>query len=105
MPGIADSRIKVLLVSAEVAPFAKAGGLADVAGALPKALNALGIDVRIVMPSYRMVRENPAYAVTEPIARFPVAIRPGLSTVVEIRKTSHCRAGRFAWRGTCLPGR
>ncbi len=82
-----ESRIKVLLASAEVAPFAKAGGLADVAGALPKALNALGVDVRIIMPSYRMIRENPTFAVTEPIARFPVAIRPGFTTVVEIRET------------------
>ena len=44
--------LKILLVSAEVAPFAKVGGLADVAGALPKALRALGHDVRVVMPRY-----------------------------------------------------
>jgi len=51
-----DSRstrsLKILLVSAEVSPFAKVGGLADVAGALPKALRALGHDVRVVMPRY-----------------------------------------------------
>jgi len=44
--------LKILLVSAEVSPFAKVGGLADVAGALPKALRALGHDVRVVMPRY-----------------------------------------------------
>jgi starch synthase len=44
--------LKILLVSAEVAPFAKVGGLADVAGALPKALKQLGHDVRVVMPRY-----------------------------------------------------
>ncbi len=43
---------KVLFVSAEVYPFAKVGGLADVAGALPKALHNLGVDVRIIMPYY-----------------------------------------------------
>jgi starch synthase len=45
-------RLKVLFVASECAPFAKTGGLADVAGALPKALRARGIDVRVVMPLY-----------------------------------------------------
>ncbi len=44
--------LKVLVLSAEVAPFAKAGGLADVCGSLPKALAALGHEVRVVMPAY-----------------------------------------------------
>jgi starch synthase len=47
--------MKVLLVAAEVAPFAKVGGLADVAGSLPKALAARGVDVRVIMPKYREV--------------------------------------------------
>jgi starch synthase len=46
---------KVAFASNEVAPFAKVGGLADVAGSLPKALKARGHDVRIVMPAYQMV--------------------------------------------------
>ena len=44
--------LKVLFVASECAPFAKTGGLADVVGALPKALKPLGIDVRVVMPLY-----------------------------------------------------
>jgi starch synthase len=44
--------LKILYASAEVVPFAKTGGLADVAGALPQALAQLGHDVRIVMPRY-----------------------------------------------------
>jgi starch synthase len=44
--------LKVLFVASECAPFAKTGGLADVVGALPKALRPLGIDVRVAMPLY-----------------------------------------------------
>jgi starch synthase len=47
--------LKVLFVSAEVEPFAKRGGLGDVAGSLPKALRRLGHDVRVVMPAYRNI--------------------------------------------------
>ena len=50
--------LKVLFVSSEVTPFRKTGGLADVAGALPKALQRRGIDVRVVMPLYQGVRWN-----------------------------------------------
>jgi starch synthase len=48
--------LKVLLVSPEVVPFAKTGGLADVTGSLPQALKRIGCDVRVVMPFYRVVQ-------------------------------------------------
>ena len=50
--------MKVLLVSSEVAPFSKTGGLADVSGSLPGALKHLGCDVRVATPLYKMVRES-----------------------------------------------
>lgn len=47
--------IKVLFVVSECAPLVKTGGLADVAGALPAALAAQGIAVRVLLPGYRTV--------------------------------------------------
>ena len=50
--------LKVLFLSSEVAPFAKTGGLADVAGALPIALKGAGVDIRVAMPFYRGVKKD-----------------------------------------------
>ena len=50
--------MKVLYVAAEAVPFAKTGGLADVAGSLPKALKADGMDVRVIMPKYGKIPEE-----------------------------------------------
>ena len=47
--------LRVLVCSSEVVPFAKTGGLADVAGALPKALAAMGNDIRVCLPKYASV--------------------------------------------------
>jgi starch synthase len=44
---------RILMVAAEVAPFAKTGGLADVLGSLPPELVRLGEEVAVVMPRYR----------------------------------------------------
>ena len=45
--------MRILYAASEAAPYAKSGGLADVAGALPKALVRDGIDCRVIMPLYR----------------------------------------------------
>lgn len=44
--------MNILFASAEVSPFAKVGGLADVAGSLPKAIKEKGHDIRVMMPAY-----------------------------------------------------
>lgn len=44
--------LKICFVASEIAPLAKTGGLADVAGVLPRHLHALGHDVRVFMPLY-----------------------------------------------------
>jgi starch synthase len=48
-----SSKLRVIFVSAEVAPFAKSGEMADVASALPKYLSYLGLEVSVFMPKYR----------------------------------------------------
>jgi starch synthase len=48
-------RLRVLVVASEASPFAKTGGLGDVTVALPRALRALGHDVRVLIPRYRGV--------------------------------------------------
>jgi starch synthase len=51
-------KLKVLFLASEVMPFVKTGGLADVSGALPIALKHQGIDVRVMMPFYRLIKEG-----------------------------------------------
>jgi starch synthase len=50
--------MNILFLSSEVAPYAKTGGLADVAGSLPGALKRLGVEVAVGLPLYRSVREG-----------------------------------------------
>src|SRR5476649_635687 len=45
-------RRSVLLIGSEAQPFAKTGGLADVLGALPPALQRLGWDATVILPRY-----------------------------------------------------
>ena len=52
-------RLHVLMVSSEVAPWAKTGGLADVLAGLPAALTRLGHRVTVVLPKYRGLEPEP----------------------------------------------
>src|SRR5215203_4591482 len=47
--------MRVAILTSEAVPFAKTGGLADVSGALPKALTNLDVDAKLVLPLYEQV--------------------------------------------------
>ncbi|WP_293374230.1 glycogen synthase GlgA [Nevskia sp.] len=76
--------MKLLFAASEALPLAKTGGLADVAGALPGALAALGVDVRVVLPAYRGTLEK----LVDPVRLGELEVRGQRFTV---------------WSG-CLPG-
>jgi starch synthase len=76
-----NRKLNILFVSAEVSPFAKTGGLADVAGSLPKVLAELGHDVRVVMPKYRSIKADFEY-----VTDFPVQLDNWRETCI-VRKT------------------
>ncbi|MGH7348660.1 MAG: glycogen/starch synthase, partial [Candidatus Rokuibacteriota bacterium] len=70
------NRLRILLIASEVAPFAKTGGLADVAGALPRALAALGHDVRVLLPKSRGVEAHASESrLVVPAIRVPLGDR------------------------------
>lgn len=50
--------MRVLITGYEAAPFFKRGGLGDVLGSLPKALEKIGIDARVVIPYYEEIRKK-----------------------------------------------
>lgn len=51
-------KLRVLFAASEAAPFAKTGGLADVAGALPPQLKAAGCKVSVIMPKYSTIAQD-----------------------------------------------
>jgi starch synthase len=63
--------MKILLVSSEITPFAKTGGLADVSAAISRFLGRTGHDVKPLMPLYRRVES----------ADWPLSEVPGLQDV------------------------
>jgi starch synthase len=80
------NKLKILVVSPEVVPFAKTGGLADVTGALPQALTGLGHQVKVMLPRYRMVdrakfKLNPVTAESPPIPVGKKQIKVGLDSL------------------------
>ena len=50
--------MKIAMVSSEIVPFAKTGGLADVVGSLSAALERIGHQMTLIMPAYRTVLQG-----------------------------------------------
>ncbi len=78
--------LRILMLSSEMVPFAKVGGPADVVGALPKALNKMGHDVRVVIPCYRSIQPD-QFGLTMALPALPVPMRQGFEEVA-IRETT-----------------
>lgn len=70
-----SEELKILFLSAEVVPYAKTGGLADVAGSLPKAIRHLGHDIRVAMPAYGSV-DRQRFRFQPVLEPFPVPVGP-----------------------------
>ncbi|MDY6855061.1 MAG: glycogen synthase GlgA [Thermodesulfobacteriota bacterium] len=58
---MSEKNLRILFISPEAVPFAKTGGLADVSGSLPAALKKLGMNIRMVLPFYRIVKNRNFY--------------------------------------------
>jgi starch synthase len=76
---------RILMVSSEAAPYAKTGGLADVVGALPAALQQLGHEVAVLIPRYAGTVARSPRQVTDPfvVQLGPYAWRPSVYTTAE----------------------
>ncbi len=81
-------KLKILFVTAEMSPFAKTGGLADVAGSLPKAMLELGHDVRVVMPKYQLIEGDFLY-----VTDFLVQIENRIETCIVRKADINFKAG------------
>ena len=77
---MSNPTLKILLLSSEVSPFVKTGGIADVVSELARALKGLGHDVRVALPRYRVIQTNGSPRVLE---SFPVHL-DGLSENVSV---------------------
>ena len=78
--------MRVLEIASEAVPFAKTGGLADVAGALPGALADLGCEVALVMPGHR-----DAYAQGLPIESTGIEFEVPVGTRRPVARILRCR--------------
>ena len=78
--------MKIAMLSSEIAPFAKTGGLADVLGTLSVALEKRGHEISLIMPAYRCVLNGP-FALDETGMQLavPLGASVGEASVLEAR--------------------
>ncbi|GAB4337188.1 MAG: glycogen synthase [Calditrichia bacterium] len=79
--------LKICFVSSEVEPFAKTGGLADVAGSLPVVLKEMGQDIRLMMAKYKSINER-KYVLREVIRLKEVPVQLGEASYLADGKTA-----------------
>ncbi|MBZ0264873.1 glycogen synthase GlgA [bacterium] len=72
---------KILYLSSEIAPFAKVGGLADVANAYPTVLKELECDIRVFIPKYKIIRDR-KYNLREVIRLRDINVPLGSETLI-----------------------
>jgi starch synthase len=79
-------------MAAEMVPFAKTGGLADVTGALPKALKAKGHDIRVAMPRYGRI-DRDRFGLAEVLPPYPVPMDEQLEDATLLQATIPSKGG------------
>ncbi|MGZ3599160.1 MAG: glycogen synthase [Ktedonobacterales bacterium] len=72
--------LRILIVASEGVPYVKTGGLADVIGALPRALRRLGHDVRVVLPRYKSI-DTERWHLRTVVSDLPVPINQSIELV------------------------
>lgn len=77
-----ENQLKIVSISSEVAPFYKTGGLAEVAGNLPKSLKNLGHEVVAITPFYGLVLDKEKYKVKKIFENIKVIINKEDSIIV-----------------------
>jgi len=80
-----ESALPVLITAVEMSPLAKVGGLADVIGALPRALRRLGVDARVALPLHRVIDRETLHL--RPLAAVPV-LTPDGPSIARLLQTS-----------------
>ena len=76
--------MKILMVASEATPFAKTGGLADVLGVLPAALQQRGATLGVVLPLHRQYSPEVFQVASRAMDRVPLHFAPGKATSMDI---------------------